>query len=73
MLETEIKYVFQFPLLPILLAGALLFGIGFQHHIHWIGVLIGAAMYYMAFSGMTGLLQTYMVESYLVEPMNAMT
>jgi hypothetical protein len=73
LLESHLTIILlQLPLLPILFAGLLMFGLALQARIHWIVVLIGGAIYYAAFSGSTGLLQTYMLESYLVEPMNAM-
>jgi hypothetical protein len=62
----------QIPLLPVLLAGFLVFGLALEHELHWMVVLVGVALDYMGLAGITGILSTYMIESYLLEPMNAM-
>jgi hypothetical protein len=56
----------------VLFAGFLLFGLALEHHVRWLAVLVGVALFYAGLTGLTGILQTYMLEAYLVEPMNAM-
>jgi hypothetical protein len=50
----------------------LLFGLALEHHVRWIAVLVGVALFYAGLTGLTGILQTYMLEAYIIEPMNAM-
>jgi hypothetical protein len=56
----------------VLFAGFLLFGLALEHHVRWIAVLVGVALFYAGLTGLTGILQTYMLEAYIIEPMNAM-
>jgi len=60
------------PILPLLFAGLVIVGVTLTKETHWIAPLIGGGIYYYGVSSSTGLLQTYMLESFLSEPMNAM-
>lgn len=59
------------PLLPFMMVALAICGIAIQRQLHWIALLVGGGLFFFCLSAATGLLQTYVSESYIVSPMDA--
>ncbi|CAO1637727.1 unnamed protein product [Jaminaea pallidilutea] len=59
------------PLLPFMMVALAICGIAIQRQLHWIARLVGGGLFFFCLSAATGLLQTYVSESYIVSPMDA--
>ncbi|KLT43933.1 MFS general substrate transporter [Cutaneotrichosporon oleaginosum] len=60
------------PVMPFMFVAMLIIGISLQKQLHWIGLLIGGALYFFTISIITGLIQTYVLECYLPQGMDSM-
>lgn len=59
-----------FPVLPFMFVSLLVVGLSIDRHIHWICLLIMGGLYYFTLSAATGVLQTYVLETYLPKSMD---
>ncbi|ORY73633.1 major facilitator superfamily domain-containing protein [Leucosporidium creatinivorum] len=58
------------PILPFMLVACIIVGVTIVHELHWIAYLIGGGLFFFAFSASTGLLQTYVLETYVSRSMD---
>lgn len=58
------------PILPFFFIGLFIFGITFEKQKHWMGPLVGGALAYYCLAASTGILQTYVLETYLTRSMD---
>lgn len=59
------------PILPIFLVAAMMVGAAAQKQLHWAVFLVGGGLFFFGMSASTGILQTYVAESYLSRTMDA--
>lgn len=71
--EPEYRLWAMIPCLILLPAGLLTFGICIDKHTHWIGPLIGVAVYYVGLVSATGIIQTYVIDCYMPEAANGVS
>lgn len=69
-LQPEYRLHAMLVLLPFKVAELIICGITIEKELHWIAYLIGGAIYFYCVSASTGLLQTYVLESYLTRSMD---
>ncbi len=60
------------PILPFMLVALCIVGVAFDQSLHWIAVLVGGGLGFFCLSAATGILQTYVIETYLVRSMDVM-
>jgi hypothetical protein len=57
-------------LFPFMVAGLVLVGVTVEKELHWIAYLFGGGIFFFCLSAATGLMQTYVLESYLTRSMD---
>lgn len=70
--EPEDRLWALLPILPLKFLGLLIMGLDLKFHWHWIGLLVGGGIYFFCLSAATGVLQTYVLETYLPKSMDTM-
>jgi len=68
--EPEYRLWALLPLLPLMFIGIFIVGITLQNETHWIAPLIGGALFYVGLVTATGILQTYVLETYIEKSMD---
>ncbi|EJT49814.1 hypothetical protein A1Q1_01040 [Trichosporon asahii var. asahii CBS 2479] len=58
------------PLLPLMFIGQLLCGVCVQYELHWMCFIVGAAINFFALSGITTVILTYVLETYISKGMD---
>ncbi|BGP44660.1 hypothetical protein JCM10450v2_000474 [Rhodotorula kratochvilovae] len=58
------------PILPFMVVGCAIVGVTIERELHWIAYLIGGGLFFLCLSAATGILQTYVLESYLPRSMD---
>ncbi|GAA6049562.1 hypothetical protein JCM3770_000849 [Rhodotorula araucariae] len=58
------------PILPFMVVGCAIVGVTIERELHWIAYLMGGGLFFFCLSAATGILQTYVLESYLPRSMD---
>lgn len=59
-----------YPMLPLMFLGLLLCGLGVQLRLHWMCYLVGGAICFFSLSGITTVILTYTLETYITHGMD---
>mgnify|MGYP002718906708 CR=1 FL=1 len=62
----------QLPILPLMLVSCCIIGLAYQRDLHYMLILVMGGLFFFALSAATGILQTYVLETYLAKSMDAM-
>ncbi|KAJ9118155.1 hypothetical protein QFC22_004059 [Naganishia vaughanmartiniae] len=68
--KPEYRFYALLPILPFMFIGLLIVGLTLKYETHWIGPLIGGALFYYCLVASTGIIQTYVLETYLTKSMD---
>ncbi|KAI5452524.1 hypothetical protein NCC49_000687 [Naganishia albida] len=68
--KPEYRYYALLPILPFMFVGLLIVGLTLKYETHWIGPLMGGGLFYFCLVASTGIIQTYVLETYLSKSMD---
>ncbi|KAL1409390.1 hypothetical protein Q8F55_003373 [Vanrija albida] len=68
--EPEHRLWALYPILPLFFVSCIVCGCGLQYDLHWIAFLFGGGIMYATLTAITGVLQTYVLETYLPKGMD---
>lgn len=68
--EPEHRLWALYPILPLFFVSCIICGCGLQYNLHWIAFLFGGGIMYATLTAITGVLQTYVLETYLPKGMD---